>query len=415
MKRKPLRRKHHVKQQPVLTTVGAASARGLGLAGIVNLGIPELVEYIVVSGGGGGGGASTYDVGINSGGGGGAGGLRSSMLEGMSGGGNYPTGPSGDRSRAAPYFSQAPAIPTSSISSPSPLNYTGYGPNGVHPSEPRGSAPEDRMVITPDVVYSIVVGGGGVGGRRYINDNYQAIDNTSGNNSEIKYQSNSTLIVATTGGGRAGGHTSGPGSKGGSGGGKGSPGIDPVSDPDGYSASGGSFGIAGEGSGGGPNSSSNGSGGGGAVGEGTPNVGGRALATSITGTPINLAGGGGAGAGTNPNPANPYRWRGGPAGSDPGTDSGGMGGTGSPAPAGGSNADGIPGTANTGGGGGGGGGGGPPSNIGQAGSGASGVVYIRTSKYNSLATTTGSPEITEVGQTRVYKFTGDGTITWSSS
>ena len=107
--------------------------------------------------------------------------------------------------------------------------------------------------------------------------------------------------------------------------------------------------------------------------------GGAGLTYSISSAAVTYAGGGGAGSGYN----------------RVGYGSGGSGG-------GGSNGAG---TVNTGGG-----GGGSESN---ANGGGSGIVIIRYADSNAAAITTGSPTVTVTGGYRIYKFTGDGTITLS--
>jgi hypothetical protein len=72
---------------------------------------------------------------------------------------------------------------------------------------------------------------------------------------------------------------------------------------------------------------------------------------------------------------------------------------------------GTPGAANFGGG----GGGGSGTNIGTAtgGNGGSGVVIIRyADTYAAAASTTGSPTILQTGGYRIYKWTGNGSITF---
>lgn len=105
--------------------------------------------------------------------------------------------------------------------------------------------------------------------------------------------------------------------------------------------------------------------------------GGVGLQYSISGTATYYAGGGGAGSGY----------------SGYGYGTGGTGG-------GGTNGSG---TANTGGG-----GSGAASNTNNGGS---GIVIVRYSDTSPAAVTTGSPTVTVTGGWRIYKFTGDGTIT----
>jgi hypothetical protein len=84
----------------------------------------------------------------------------------------------------------------------------------------------------------------------------------------------------------------------------------------------------------------------------------------------------------------------------------GNGGSGGGGNGGNTNADGTNGVANTGGGGGGGG------NSANGGSGGSGVVILRCPD-SFTATTTGSPSTYVTGGYRYYKFTQNGTITFS--
>ena len=129
-------------------------------------------------------------------------------------------------------------------------------------------------------------------------------------------------------------------------------------------------------------------GGGGASQASTTTTGGNGATSSISGSSVTYAGGGG--------------------GHDA---SGGSGGGGAGAGYS-SNLPGTAGTVNTGGGGGGGGVGGS----GTGGAGGSGIVIIRyDSGYNAAASTTGSPLITVAGGYRVYKWTGNGSITFAAS
>jgi hypothetical protein len=84
----------------------------------------------------------------------------------------------------------------------------------------------------------------------------------------------------------------------------------------------------------------------------------------------------------------------------------GSGGSGGGGNGGNTNVDGTNGTANTGGGGGGGG------NSANGGSGGSGIVILRCPD-SFTATTTGSPSTYVTGGYRYYKFTQNGTITFS--
>ena len=77
-KKKLPRRTSHIKQQPVLTSIGAGSASGFGF-GIGGKPLPEQLFYLVVAGGGSGAGGG-------GGGGGGAGGFRTNLPTQTSGG-----------------------------------------------------------------------------------------------------------------------------------------------------------------------------------------------------------------------------------------------------------------------------------------------------------------------------------------
>lgn len=107
-------------------------------------------------------------------------------------------------------------------------------------------------------------------------------------------------------------------------------------------------------------------------------------------------GNGGVGLAYSISSASTYYAGGGGAGSGYGRAGYGAGGTGG----GGTNGAG---TANTGGG-----GAGSEFNTNNGGS---GIVIIRYADSNGAATTTGSPTVTVTGGWRIYKFTGDGTIT----
>lgn len=148
-----------------------------------------------------------------------------------------------------------------------------------------------------------------------------------------------------------------------------------------------------------PAGAGNGGGGGGAgfpggaatgtdAGQGVSGTGGNGLQNAITGTNTYYAGGGSGG-----------RWEGGSVGAA-GLGGGGAGGIGT----------GVAGSAGTNGLGGGGGGG---SGGGAGAKGGDGVVIIRYSDALPAATsTTGSPTITTTGGYRIYKWTGNGSITF---
>lgn len=144
-----------------------------------------------------------------------------------------------------------------------------------------------------------------------------------------------------------------------------------------------------------PNNSGGGGGGAGAgggqggPGAGSPGgAGGAGRASPATGTPVIYAGGGGGAGGSDGSTSG--------SGGGGGTGGGGTGKSG-PIPQSGGSA----GTANTGGGGG-----------GEGLAGGSGIVILLHNSDFKQGTTTGSPEITEVNGNIIYKFTGNGSITW---
>jgi hypothetical protein len=187
--------------------------------------------------------------------------------------------------------------------------------------------------------------------------------------------------ITAFGGGRGGSDQSKNGLSGGSGGGaaylSGSTGGLAIPNEQGYAG------------GAGDSNNNFGGGGGGAGGAGiggtnSTGVGGIGLSSSITGTATYYAGGGGG-------------WTRNNASTLGGAGGGGNGSSGGTNTAGGTN---------TGGGGGGGGG----SSNGAAG--GSGVVIIRVPADVTVSATTGSPTVTTPTGYRVYKFTGNGSITF---
>jgi hypothetical protein len=238
-----------------------------------------------------------------------------------------------------------------------------------------GGMTTGSVLLSTGTEYTITVGAGGAGGA----GNSGTAQGSSGSNG-----SNSVFDTVTTiGGGGGGAYFDASPTSGGSGGGAG------------WITEAGGAGTAGQGNAGGSSvqggSPFKGAGGGGAGAAGENNAGGSAgvggigLLSNITGTPTYYAGGGGSGGNS--------------AASDGGLGGGGAGG-----------APGNNGTANTGGGG---GGGSSTTTGGPGGNGGSGVVIIRhLTAYAAASATTGSPDISVVGDYRIYKFTSSGTITF---
>ncbi len=249
-----------------------------------------------------------------------------------------------------------------------------------------GVSAEPLFKVTPGVTYSIIVG---AGGRGVLGDDVADTVENGGNSS---FDS-----IISIGGGAAGCNQAGAGlpANGGSGGGQRNP----------ENNAPGGLGTAGQGYNAGGSVGTNsylgpnfpGSGGGGAGGSSanvttttTGTNGGIGVQSSITGTPTYYAGGGGGSA-----------QGGGVSGS------GGLGGGGN---AGNGSAEkgypGDPGVTGTGGGGG-------AGNRAVGGNGGSGVVILRySSAYPPAKSFTGKPIITNVGGYRIYKFLGNGSITF---
>ena len=227
------------------------------------------------------------------------------------------------------------------------------------------------LTLADSTTYTITVGGGGTGGA------FNGGLGNSGGNSSIA-GSGLTTITAT-GGGRGGSHgNTSSAATGGSGGGGGGRGGSGAAGTSGQGNSGGTGGNWGGGGGGG--------GAGGAGGNGTGSnggAGGVGVSNSITGSAVFYAGGGGGGRNGGSNGA------------------GGNGGGGSWA----TSPDAVDGT--------GGGGGGQPAGSNSGGAGGDGVVILRTSKAHSTVTTSGTVTHTTDGNFNIYKFTGNGTISWT--
>jgi len=279
------------------------------------------------------------------------------------------------------------SLPTNSITVPSfrvveYLSVAGGGAGGgrtVGGGGGAGGMLTGSFAIQAGVTITCTVGGGGSG---------SASPPTNGTTSSIAA---SGLTTITSSGGGRGGSYSGSGlpttgANGGSGGGGGD------------TEKAGGTGISGQGNNGGtsgPQWSGAGGGGAGAVGASATTAGvgangGVGVSSSITGTATFYAGGGGGCGDT--------------SGGSGGSGGGGSGGYGVTNPA-----QGV-GSTNTGGGGGGsrdntGGGTG-----GMGYNGGSGVVIVRAT--SAAVSTTGSPTVTTSGGYTIYKFTGDGTITY---
>ena len=226
-----------------------------------------------------------------------------------------------------------------------------------------------NFTLASSTTYTITVGTGGNGGA------FNGGLGQNGGNSSIA-GSGLTTITAT-GGGR-GANVSVAAANGGSGGGGGGRGQAPGTGVSGQGNSGGNGGNYGGGGGGG--------GAGGAGGNATGSNGGNGgvgVSNSITGTAVYYAGGGG----------------GGKNGGSNGSGGNGGGGSWPSAP------DGVDGT--------GGGGAGQPAGSNSGGAGGDGVVILRTSKAHSTVTTSGTVTHTTDGNFNIYKFTGNGTISWT--
>jgi hypothetical protein len=240
--------------------------------------------------------------------------------------------------------------------------------------------------LSPGIVYTATVGGGGAAGTGSPGNN-----GTSGSNSVV---SGTGLTTVTSVGGGGGNGNGGPAAGNGGSGGGGGLGV----------ATGGT-GTSGQGNNGGasvtsgPNGGAGGGGGGAsAVGSNSGSFngsttsggnGGNGTASSITGSSVTYAGGGGGGG---------YANSGTPPSGTGGTGGGGAGGIG-----------GVAGTANTGGGGG--GGGQVAGNVYNGAAGGSGVVILSVPTANYTGTVTGSPTVTTSGSNTIIRFTGSGTYT----
>ena len=240
---------------------------------------------------------------------------------------------------------------------------TSYGPSGG------GNGPEAVLSLTKGTTYTVAVGAGGAAG--------STPGATNGVNSSI---SGSDITTISCAGGGAGFYSVQQNSLG----------LDGVGD--GGSGGGMSyfiyikrfkgFGTVNQGYDGarGDAAGTISGSGGGAGGPGNHNApGGIGVSSSITGTATYYAGGGAAGSGISHN--------------------GGLGGGG---------AKNTSGTSNTGGGGG--GNQGIGSGATSSGAGGSGVVIIRAPQ--AAVSTTGSPAVSNDGSFTVYRFTGDGSITF---
>ena len=237
--------------------------------------------------------------------------------------------------------------------------------------------------VSSGITYTATVGGGG------------AASITSGG-AGSKGQDSSFIgtgvSITSAGGGEGGGFNAGGGGGSGGGGNPAGAGNTPATSPSqgnaggangtvsGYWVGGGGGGASAAGANGGPSTGGNG---------------GAGTASSISGSSTTYAGGGG-GSGRR----------------DPGTPSSnreaGTGGAGGGGNGGGASFNSSAGSPNTGGG----GGGGAYNGV-TASAGGSGIVIIRYSDtYTAAASTTGSPTYTVSGGYRIYRWNGNGSITW---
>ncbi len=238
-----------------------------------------------------------------------------------------------------------------------------------------GGSLESSLSFTPGNTYTITIGGGGPQP-----SSAEGTMGNSGTNSSIS--GNGITTITSTGGG--GGATAGSnGLSGGSGGGcsRGGSGNIPGSGTNNQGYSGGTN-LSSD-----PNYASGGGGGAGGVGtngsaDSSPGNGGPGVYVSITGSSVAYAGGGG-------------------GSSSGGAGTGGVGGGGN----GSGSSTGGAGQTNTGGG-----GGGVRNRYNAGGAGGSGVVILRS--LGQASSTTGSPTYTNSGSYHIYKFTGDGSITY---
>lgn len=270
--------------------------------------------------------------------------------------------------------------------------YTGGGGGGA------GGLRTGIIDVVNGVTYNVTVGAGGSAGAPA----------TFGSNGSSSVFSS----ITSNGGGRGSngagiaydGTGGGGGGAGGSGGGSGYRFTVGGAGTSGQGNNGGFAGTGEEGSGGGGGAGAVGSNGSTSPAQYTGGNGGAGANSSITGTLVTYAGGGGAGGLGDGG----YDGKGGTGGIGGGGTGGGRNGV-YTTPGG----DATAGTTNLGGGGGGGTrnvGGNTPA-LGAAG--GSGVVIIRyPDTFAAATTTTGSPQITNAGGYRIYRWTGSGSITF---
>jgi len=256
--------------------------------------------------------------------------------------------------------------------------------NSTYGASGGASSAETHITLTPGIVYTISVGGGGAG---HATIGSAVTQGNNGNNSFISGDNFTTLtsIGGGGGGGRWSGGSTTSGNSGGSGGGAG----------DNYPNTTvlGGAGTAGQGhnGGGGSHVGFQGSGGGGSgavgVNASSGGNGGAGTASTITGSSVTRAGGGGGG--------------------DHSAGAGAAGGSGGGGAGGGQSTHGVAGTANTGSG----GGGAQDTAPKTSGAGGSGLIVLRMPTANYSGTTTGSPTVTTSGSDTILTFTGSGSYT----